>query len=172
MTGATSGVGKKLPIQEHLSSLLIFSEFMVLRYTASDYPCCIFRLVSTVLCLSEECFMFLWLHSRPLLFYVCQRSASCYCGYILYHYCFMYVSEVVHVVISYMYILDKYCLLLYFQLLQNNNIFRKEILSTKQNIVNHRYAQTCITALNPQYFSTIKIQNIFSVGPILLHVNT
>ena len=65
----------------------------------------------TVLCLSEECFMFLWLHSPPLLFYVCQRSDSCYCGYILYHYCFMYVSEVVHVVISYMYILDKYCLL-------------------------------------------------------------
>ena len=99
MTGATSGVGKKLPIQEHPSSLLIFSKFMVLRYTASDYPCCIFRLVSTVLCLSEECFMFLWLHSRPLLFYVCQRSASCYCGYILDHYCFMFVRGVLHVLV-------------------------------------------------------------------------
>ena len=43
--------------------------------------------------------MFLWLHSRPLLFYVCQRSASCSCGYILYHYCFMFVRGVLRVLV-------------------------------------------------------------------------
>jgi hypothetical protein len=43
--------------------------------------------------------MFLWLHSLPLLFYVCQRSTSCYCGYILDHYCFMFVRGVSHVIV-------------------------------------------------------------------------
>ena len=43
--------------------------------------------------------LLLWLHSRPLLFYVCQRSASCSCGYILYHYCFMFVRGVLRVLV-------------------------------------------------------------------------
>ena len=43
--------------------------------------------------------MLLWLHSLPFLFYVCQRSALCSCGYILHHYCFMFVRGVIHVIV-------------------------------------------------------------------------
>ena len=52
-----------------------------------------------VLCLTEEWFMLLLLYCLPLLFKVLQRSGSCCCCYIVYHYCLRFDKGVVHVVV-------------------------------------------------------------------------
>jgi hypothetical protein len=49
--------------------------------------------------LSEEWFMLLFLYWLPLLFKVWQRSGSCCCCYIFYHYCLRFDRGVVHVVV-------------------------------------------------------------------------
>jgi hypothetical protein len=53
----------------------------------------------TVSDLTGEWFMWLLLYCLPLLFKVWQRSGSCCCCYIVYHYCWRFHSEVVHVVV-------------------------------------------------------------------------
>jgi sugar phosphate permease len=50
----------------------------------------------TVQGFTEEWFMFCLLNSLPSLFTVLQRSGSCCCCYIVYHYCFRF-DRVVHV---------------------------------------------------------------------------
>ena len=49
--------------------------------------------------LIEEWVMFLLLCYLPLLFNVWQRSGSCCCCYIVYHYCFSFDRGVVHIVV-------------------------------------------------------------------------
>jgi hypothetical protein len=48
------------------------------------------------------------LYCLPLLFNISQLSGSCYCCYIVYHYCFMFDRGRVHVVGDY--IVYHYCL--------------------------------------------------------------
>jgi hypothetical protein len=52
----------------------------------------------TILFLTEELFMSL-LYCLPLLFKIWQRSGSCCCCYIVYHYCLRFDRGVVHVVV-------------------------------------------------------------------------
>ena len=49
----------------------------------------------TVQYLTEEWFMLLLLYCLPLLFKVLQRSGSCCCCYIVYHYCSIFDRGVV-----------------------------------------------------------------------------
>ena len=54
----------------------------------------------TILFLTAKLFMSL-LYCLPLLFKVWQRSGSCCCFYIVYHYCLMIDRGVVHVTVGY-----------------------------------------------------------------------
>ena len=57
----------------------------------------------TVYGMTEKWFMLL-LYCLPLLFKVWQRSGSCCCCYVVYHYCLRFDSGMVHVVVVILYI--------------------------------------------------------------------
>ena len=60
--------------------------------------------IITILGLTEEWFMLLLLYYVPLLFMISQRSRlCCSCCYIIYHYCFRFYREVIHVVVVILY---------------------------------------------------------------------